>query len=114
MNLGNTTYELVSTAGANDTTSEKMKSIIAELKHNPEFAETGAVLPMLQLALRAALTPGNDDNSERRLGVIRVIAEAVAEDYSKMYLRMLIQDIAPGKTESIINKIFGATVKKGM
>lgn len=113
MSLGDKTHELVSFASADDTSPEKMSNMIAELKSNPEFACTGAVLPLLQLALRAALTSGSDDDSERRLGVIRVISDAVTEDYSRMYLRMLIQDIAPEKSESIINKIFGVTSKKG-
>ena len=113
MNLGDKTHELVKAAGANDTTPETMKSMIAELNSDPVFSCTGAVLPMLQLALRAALTPGSDDNSERRLGVIRVIAEAAAENYGREYLRMLIQDIANGNPDSIINKIFGAASKKG-
>lgn len=107
MSLGDKTHELVSVAGADDTTPEKMRNMIAELKYDPEFACTGAVLPLLQLALRAALTPGNDDASERRLGVIKVIADAVIEDYGRMYLRMLIQDIAQGKSEGIINKLLG-------
>ena len=106
MSLGDKTYKLISAAGSDDTTPEKMKSMIDEVKSDPELSHTGAVLPMLQLALQAALTPGNDDYSERRLGVIRVIAEAMAEDYGREYIDFTLEQAkARGNHESIIRKI---------
>ena len=83
MKLGNKTHELLSAVGADNITPEKMKSMILELKSDAELVNTGAVLPMLQLALQVALTPNNDADSERRLEVIRVIAGALAEDYGR-------------------------------
>lgn len=72
----------------------------------------GAVLPMLQLALQAALTSDNDADSERRLGVLQVIAGALAEDYGKAYVRTIFAE--RGCSESFINKILGTEMKKGM
>lgn len=47
MTLKYKTDALFWAAGSQDTTSEKMKSMIAELKHDPEFAGTGALLTAL-------------------------------------------------------------------
>ena len=104
MSLGDKTHALISAAGSEDTTPEKMKSIIDGVKSDPELVHTGAVLPMLQLALQAALTPGNDDDSERRLGVIRAVVDALAEDCGRKYVRTMIE--ARGNNGRIIDKIF--------
>lgn len=106
MSLKDKTNALFEAAGAESTTPEEMKSMIAGLKSDPELVPTGAVLPMLQLALQVALMPGNDDASERRLGVIRVIAEALAEDYGREYIRFTLEQAkARGNSEGIIRKI---------
>ena len=103
MSLGDETHALLNAAGADDTTPEKMKSMIVELRADAELVHNGAVLPMLQLALQAALTPDNDADSERRLGVIQVIAGAVAEYSGWEYVRSIA---AHRNSESIIDKIF--------
>lgn len=109
MSLGDKTYKLISAADSDDTTPGKMKSMINEVKSDPELVYTGAVLPMLQLALQAALTPGNDDDSERRLGVLKTIACALAENYGREYLHMFLKQtvVARGNPESLIGKILG-------
>ena len=104
MSLGDKTHALISAAGSEDTTPEKMKSMIDGVKSDPELVHTGAVLPMLQLALQAALTPGNDDDSERRLGVIRAVVDALAEDCARKYVRTMIE--TRGNNGRIIDKIF--------
>ena len=112
MSLRDKTYALLSVVGSDDITPEKMKSMIVELRADAELVHTGAVLPILQLALQAALTPDNDADSERRLGVIRVIAGALAEDYGRAYVRTIFA--GRGCPESLINKILDAVMKKGM
>ena len=112
MNLGDKTHELLSAIGSNDITPEKIKSMIVELRADSELVNTGAVLPMLQLALQVALTPDDDADSERRVGVIQVIAGALAEDYGRAYVRTIFA--GRGCPESLINKILDAVMKKGM
>ncbi|MBQ6970903.1 MAG: hypothetical protein IJP86_00955 [Synergistaceae bacterium] len=96
---------LFDAAGSRNTTPAKMKSVIDGLKSEPEFVGTGALRTALQGALHIALMPGNDDDSERRLGVIRVIAGAVAEDCGRDYVRDVLE--TRGNPESIIGKILG-------
>lgn len=107
MSLGDKTHALLNVAGSDDTTPEKMKSIIAGLEADAELVNTGTLLPMLQLALQVALMPGNDADSERRLGVIKTIAGALAEDYGREYLRMILAQtvVARDNPESLIGKI---------
>ena len=112
MRLRDKTYALLSVVGSDDITPEKIKSIIVELKSDAELVNTGAVLPMLQLALQVALTPDDDADSERRVGVIQVIAGALAEDYGRAYVRTIFA--GRGCPESLINKILGAAMQKGM
>lgn len=108
MSLREKTNVLFNAAGARNTTPAKMKSMIAELKHDPEFAGTGALLTALQGALHIALMPTDDADSERRFGVIKVIADAVAvtEDCGMEYVRNVVKkSAARGNPERIIGKI---------
>ena len=73
------------------------------IKADPEFAAAGTLQTALQGALHIALMPGNDGESERRLGVVRVIAGAVAEYSGWEYVRSIA---AHRNSESIIDKIF--------
>ncbi len=86
--------------------------MIVELRADAELVNTGAVLSMLQLALQAALTPDDNAESERRVGVISEIAGALAEDYGRAYVRTIFA--GRGCSESLINKILDAVMKKGM
>lgn len=61
--------------------------------------------------LQLALTPNDDAASERRIGVISAIADALAEDYGRAYVRMIFAE--RGCSESLINKIFDAAMRKG-
>ena len=97
--------ELFLAAGSQNTTPQDMKSMITELKYDPEFIGTGDLRTALQGALHIASMLGNDDDSERRLGVIRVIAGAVAEDCGRDYVRDVLE--TRGNPESIIGKILG-------
>ena len=110
MSLKYKTDAIFLAAGSHNTTPEEMKSMIVELKHDPEFACTGALLTALQGALHIVLMPGNDAESERRLGVIRVIADAVAEDCGWEYVRDLLA--AHGNPGSIVEKILGERRKE--
>ena len=112
MSLGDKTHVLLSAVGSDDITPEKMKSMLVELRADAELVHTGAVLPMLQLALQAALTSDNDAASERRLGVLQVIAGALAEDYCRAYVRTIFAE--RGCSASLINKVLDAAMKKGM
>ena len=106
MTLREKTNVLFDAAGSRNTTPAKMKSVIDGLKSEPEFADTGALLTALQGALHIALMPMDDADSERRLGVIRVIAGAVAEDCGRDYVRDVMKAaVARGTPESIIGKI---------
>ena len=105
--------ELFLAAGSQNTTPQDMKSMITELKYDPEFIGTGDLRTALQGALHIASMLGNDDDSERRLGVIRVIAGAVAEDCGRDYVRDVMKAaVARGTPESIIGKIL-AVMKEG-
>ena len=44
MSLGDKTHALISAAGSEDTTPEKMKSMIAGLRSDTELLNTGAML----------------------------------------------------------------------
>ena len=94
---------LFQAAGSQDTTSQDMKSMITELKYDPEFIGTGDLRTALQGALHIALMSAE---SERRLGVIMVIADTVAADCGREYVRDVMKNaIVRGTPESIINKI---------
>lgn len=106
MSLREKTNVLFNAAGARNTTPAKMKSMIAELKHDPEFAGTGALLTALQGALHIALMPIDDADSERRFGVIKVIADAEAGYYGGEYFpTMLIQAVCRNNPAYIISRI---------
>lgn len=106
MSLKDKTNALFEAASSQNTTPEDMKSMIVELKSDPEIEPTGAVPTALQGALYIALMPGNDAEAKRRLGVIRVIANAVAEYCGKKYVRdVLEQSISRGNPESIVKII---------
>lgn len=105
MSLKDQTNALFYAADSRNTTPEKMKSIIVELKSDKEFFGTGAFLTALQGALHIAAMPGNDDESGRRSGVIKAIADAVAEDCGKDYVRGVLE--TRKNPESLIVKILG-------
>ena len=106
MSLKYKTDALFRAAGSQDTTPQDMKSMIVELENDREFAGTGDLRAALQGALHIALMPGNDDDSEQKLGVIMVIAETVAADCGKEYVRDVMKAaVARGTPESLINKI---------
>ena len=110
MSLKGKTDALFWAAGSHETTPEDMRSIIAGLKYDPEFAG-GAFLTALQGALHIALMPDNEAESERRLGVIKVIADAVAVnmDFGREYVREVVEKSAAARRnpESIIGKFLG-------
>ena len=107
MSLRDKTNALFEAASLQDTTPEDMKSMIVELKSDPEFEPTGAVPTALQGALYIALMPDNDAESKRRLGVIRVIANAAAEYCGREYVRdVLEQSISRGNPESIVKILY--------
>ena len=106
MKLGDKTHEFLHAAESQETTPEQMRSIIAGLRTDSDLVHTGAVLPMLQLALQVALEPSNDAESERRLGVIKAIADALAEECGGDYVRdVLEQSVSRGNPESIVKII---------
>ena len=106
MSLREKTNALFEAAGSSKTKPEEMKSIIEGLKSEPEFADTNTLLTALQGALHVALMPGNDADSERRFGVIKVIADAEAGYYGGEYFpTMLIQAVCRNNPAYIIRRI---------
>ena len=96
MSLKYKTDALFRAAGSQDTTPQDMKSMIVELENDREFAGTGDLRTALQGALHIA----------QKLGVIMVIAETVAADCGKEYVRDVMKAaVARGTPESLINKI---------
>ena len=106
MSLRDKTNALYNAAASPSTTPEEMKSIIDGLKSDKEFSETGALITALQGALHIALMTGRLGDAESRFEVIKVIADAEAENYGGEYFpTLLIQAVFHDNPEYIIRKI---------